>query len=77
MYKVICNLTHAVIWTTDKFPEAKMIALKYQAAIYKRNRKIEDFSQEEKYVWILCIDDFLWRNSFDVLLRLLHSNFSF
>lgn len=50
MYKVICNLTHAVIWATDKFPEAKMIALKYQAAIYKRNRKIEDFSQEEKYV---------------------------
>lgn len=44
MYKVICNLTHAVIWTTSDFKEAKMVALKYQASIYKKNSKIKDFT---------------------------------
>ena len=48
MYKVICNLTHAVIYTTGNFKEAEMIALKYQASIFKKNNKIKDFSQEVK-----------------------------
>lgn len=43
MYKIICNWTYAVIWKTTDWNQAKMIAKKHGAAIYKRNEKILDF----------------------------------
>ena len=44
MYKVICGLTHNVIWSTKDRREAIAIAKKYQATVYQKDKKILDFS---------------------------------
>lgn len=44
MYKVISNFTYGVIWTTDEYLNAKIIAIKYGVYLFKNNIKINDFS---------------------------------
>ena len=69
MYKIICNWTHNVIWSTRDKREAVAIAKKYGAAVYKRNEKILDFKQEEKYMENLFII-MIWTGGFGLLLCL-------
>lgn len=47
MYKVISNIDYGVILETKNWEEAKLIALKYEATVYKNGRLHQNFGGNE------------------------------
>lgn len=47
LYKVISNIDYGVILETKNWEEAKLIALKYEATIYKNGKLYKNYGGSE------------------------------